>query len=272
MHMPEIGISTAALYPAYLTEDALTKAAELGFPVVEVFLQSHQEYTPAFGIELNKRRAAAGIKVHSLHLHSHYFELWSPYPRMLEEAQQHFLRTLDIANRLEAKALTWHGLRHGLSNPELIGIFLDSVAWAGERAHAAGITLCIENVSWCYLRTSEQVQTFRDLGVPLGFTFDAFQAGESKVDPIELIHAMGDRLITVHLSDYDPAGPRHLPLGEGTLDWRSILNALEDIDYRGPLILELAHVRSLDTLRQSHRFMQEQVALWVDSIYAGTQV
>lgn len=36
----EIGLSTAALYPTHLTEDALTTIAELGFHVVEIFLQA----------------------------------------------------------------------------------------------------------------------------------------------------------------------------------------------------------------------------------------
>ena len=30
MYQPEIGVSTAAFYPTYLTEDALTAAGELG--------------------------------------------------------------------------------------------------------------------------------------------------------------------------------------------------------------------------------------------------
>ena len=46
----EIGMSTAALYPDYLTEDALVAAAELGFPVAEVFLQSEEELNKAFSI------------------------------------------------------------------------------------------------------------------------------------------------------------------------------------------------------------------------------
>ena len=56
MNLPEIGLSTAALYPTHLTEDALTAIAGLGFRVVEVFLQTEGEYTPAFGAELDRRR------------------------------------------------------------------------------------------------------------------------------------------------------------------------------------------------------------------------
>ena len=257
MARPEIGMSTAALYPDYLTEDALTIAADLGFPVTEVFLQTEEEHSAAFGTELNRRRRATGIRIHSFHLHTHYFNLWTPYARRIKEIRERFLRTLDLANQVEAKALTWHGIGSQFSFKRL-SEFMDSTAWAAEQAHEAGVTLCIENVSWCYLRTPEQVQTLNDLGVPLGFTFDTFQAGESGVDPATLIHAMGDRLTTVHLADYDPNGPRHLPLGAGTLDWPAILRALSDVHYDGPLIIELADVEVLDVLRESRDFITQQ--------------
>ncbi|HQE91299.1 MAG TPA: sugar phosphate isomerase/epimerase family protein [Anaerolineae bacterium] len=257
---PEIGVSTAAFYPAYLTEDALTAAAKLGFPVTEVFLQSREEYTPDFGRTLDRRRRACGMRVHSLHLHNDFFELWSPYRRMLDEARARFRHTLDIAVRLEAQALTWHGIRFGFKNPAFVARFLDGVAWAAEQARTAGVTLCLENVSWCYLRTPEQIHALDEHGVPVGFTFDSFQAGETPTDPVALIHAMGGRLTTVHLADYDPAGPRHLPLGAGKLDWRAILCALDAVSYAGPLIIELANVEDVTTLRASRTFIEQQIA------------
>ncbi len=259
MYQPEIGVSTAAFYPAYLTEDALTAAAALGFPVVEVFLQARKEYTPDFGKTLAQRRRSGAVRVHSLHLHNDFFELWSPYRRMLEEARTRFRQALDIAARLEAQALTWHGIRYGFQNPAFVGHFLDCVAWAAEQAHSVGVTLCLENVSWCYLRTPEQVQELKSLGVPLGFTFDSFQAGETPFDPVAMIHAMGKELTTVHLADYDPAGPRHLPLGAGKLEWAAILHALGSVGYGGPLILELAHVDDLNTLCESRAFLARQM-------------
>ncbi|HOT93374.1 MAG TPA: sugar phosphate isomerase/epimerase [Anaerolineae bacterium] len=259
MGRPEIGISTAAFYPAYLTEDALTAAGELGFPVAEVFLQSREEYTSDFGKTLDQRRRAGGIAIHSLHLHSDFFELWSPYPRMLAEARERFMHTLEIATQLEAHALTWHGIRFGFKNPPFVARFLDCVAWAAEQAHAAGITLCIENVSWCYLRTPEQVHSLAALGVPLGFTFDSFQAGETPTDPVALIQTMGAQLTTVHLADYAPVGPRHLPLGAGVLDWPAILRALHGVGYRGPLIIELAGVEDLSILQASRVFIEQQI-------------
>jgi sugar phosphate isomerase/epimerase len=260
MNLPEIGLSTAALYPTHLTEDALTAIAGLGFRIVEVFLQTEGEYTPAFGAELDRRRRDLGLCVHSIHLHTSYFDLWAPYPRMIQETRDRFHRLLEIAATLatlEARALTWHGLRYGVNSPRLVAAFFESATWAGEEAQAAGVTLCIENVSWCYLHTPEQVAAIRQANLPVGFTFDAFQAGESGTDPAALIQAMDSRLTTVHLADYAPGSPRHLPPGEGTLDWRVILRALQAVGYGGPLIIEPAHVEDPAIFLRARDFVQQ---------------
>jgi sugar phosphate isomerase/epimerase len=254
---PEIGLSTAGLYPTYLTEDALTTIAGLGFRVVEVFLQAEGEYTPAFGAELDRRRRDLGLRVHSIHLYAPFFDLWVPYPRLIQETRDRFRRLLEVAVMLEVRALTWHGLRYGVDNPRLVSAFFEGTAWAAEQAQAAGVTLCIENVSWCYLRTPEQVMAIRQAGLPVGFTFDTFQAAESGTDPEPLIHAMDSRLTTVHVADYAPAGPRHLPPGAGTLDWPTILRALRAVGYGGPLILEPAHVDDVATFLRAREFVQQ---------------
>jgi sugar phosphate isomerase/epimerase len=237
-----IGLSTAALYPAYPTELALDAIAGLGFRVVEIFLQADAEYAPAFGRELDRRRQQSGLTVHSLHLYAPYFDLWSPYTRMREETRNRFRSLLDIACRLDAQALTWHGLRYGLDEASMVDAFIASLGWACEQAASLGVTVCIENVSWCYLRTPEHATTLLLTGLPVGFTLDTFQAAESGTDPVSLIRAMGDRLVTVHMADYAASGPRHLPPGQGVLDWPAILGALTSVAYCGPLILEPAHI------------------------------
>jgi len=255
MDLDRIGISTAAFFPGRLTEDALTAGAELGFRVVEVFLQAEAEYTPRFGALLERRRRALGLRIHSLHLYATFFDLWSTYPRRAREIRDRFKRTLEVADRVGAQALTWHGLRYGLENPRLVEAFFEGARWAGGQAEAAGVTLCIENVSWCYLRDREHVHAMRRADLPVGFTFDGFQALESGVEPEALVRAMGDRLTTVHLSDFLAEGARHLPPGEGEMDWVALMRALQEVEYDGPLILETARVDDAETLVAARDFI-----------------
>jgi sugar phosphate isomerase/epimerase len=229
--------------------------------VVEVFLQAEEEFSLGFGQMLERRRRELGLSVHSVHLHSFYFNLWTPYARMIQETRARFQRMLEVVTTIGGCAITWHGLSYGLNHSHLVPAFFESMAWAGEQAQAAGVTLCIENVSWCYLRTPDHVAAIRQAGLPVGFTFDTFQAGESDVDPAELVHAMDDKLVTVHLSDYIPNGPRHLPPDQGTLDWASILRALRDVSYEGPLIIETAHITEPATFLRARQFVEQ---VWTD--------
>jgi sugar phosphate isomerase/epimerase len=251
-----VGISTAAFYPDHLTEDALLAIGELNFRVVEVFLQAESEYTARFGARLDRRRRDLGLDVHSLHLYAYSFDLWTQYSRKAEEVRDRFHRLLEVATMVDAAALTWHGLRYGLDNERLVSAFLESAAWAGEEAQAAGLTLCLENVSWCYLRSPANVRAIREADLPVGFTLDVFQACESAIDPTQMAYAMGDQLVTVHVSDYRSQGPRHLPPGEGDVDWLALMDCLQQVDYGGPLIVETARVRDPHVLQDARSFIR----------------
>jgi sugar phosphate isomerase/epimerase len=185
---------------------------------------------------------------------------------MGDETRARFQRALEVATTIGARAITWHGLFFTAEDHHLIPAFFEAMAWAGEQARAAGVTLCIENVSWCYMRAPRHVAAIHQAGLPVGFTFDTFQAAESTVDPAALIYAMDGNLVTVHLSDYAPQGPRHLPPEQGTLDWTSILGALHDVGYSGPLIIETAHVTEPATFLRARQFVEQ---VWNDVARAG---
>lgn len=251
-----IGLSTGALFPDFLTEDALIVAAEQGFETVEIYLQTHGEYEPRFVRELQQRTDDLGLSVHSVHNDFRHFDLWSPYARRSAESYALFERLIDVAAAVGATAITWHGFRHQPGEDAILDQFAVAAQRLGTQAQAAGITLTLENVSWCYLRGAEHVQKIREYRLPLGFTFDPFQAAESGQPPVDLIEAMGDRLTTVHLADFGPGLLRHLPLGEGVIDWPGLFCALETINYQGPLIVETPFRGDLAVLSQGRSFVQ----------------
>ncbi|MDI3339389.1 MAG: sugar phosphate isomerase/epimerase [Sphaerobacter sp.] len=251
-----IGASTGVLYPHALTEDAVEALGRGGFVAVEVIVQTAGEYRPAFARRLAARARAAGTTVASLHTYTGLHPLFDPYPRRREEGRAALLRAIDVAATLGARSVVWHGptrreLPAGLASDRFREVLAD-VAQAGA---AAGVTLTLENVSWCLLRDAESVRLVRGWGLPVGFTFDPFQAAEAGVDTAALIAAMGDALVNVHLSDHCPGGPRHLPPGEGTIPWPTVLGQLRAAGYAGPLILEGNCGGDLARLERSRRFV-----------------
>ena len=60
------------------------------------------------------------------------------------------------------------------------------------------------------------------------------RAGE---DPVEAVRAFGPRLHCVHLKDVDEGG-EDVVVGTGTIDFERFFRALEEVNFRGPVVLE----------------------------------
>ena len=58
-------------------------------------------------------------------------------------------------------------------------------------------------------------------------------------DPAEFIRNVGDKIVTLHVSDYDFVDERHWLPGEGDIDWKKVFQALKDVDYKGIWLYEL---------------------------------
>lgn len=56
----------------------------------------------------------------------------------------------------------------------------------------------------------------------------------------DYIRRVGDKIVTIHVSDYDFINERHWLPGEGRLDWQTVLAALKDVGYAGPWLYEIA--------------------------------
>lgn len=256
-HWP-LGLSTGSLYPHLATEAAVATIAALGFETCECYFQSHSENLAPFHRTLQAALRAAGLTIHSVHTDTRYFDFCSPYARRRQDAFDLFAHAIDGAASLGARCINWHGpsqedLRRGASFLEIA----DIAARLATRAQTVGVQLTLENVSWCAVRTVEDVTWWQSQKLPLGFCYDPFQAAETladptlhgNADPLALLHAMGPDLATFHASDYHPTAHRHLPPGEGQLPWADLLATLPTIAYTGPIIIEPAHLSSDDHTR-----------------------
>ena len=58
-------------------------------------------------------------------------------------------------------------------------------------------------------------------------------------DPVDFVRAIGDKIVTLHVSDYDFINERHWLPGEGDVCWSALLSALGEVGYEGPLLYEI---------------------------------
>lgn len=258
-----LGLSTAAFYGRWETEESAAHMGQWGVDCAEVFLETYSEYTPSFARQV--RKALGGVPCTSIHPQGTQFEngLVGRSVRQRRDARDMLCRVLDAGEALGAHVYVCHGRHTALlkplpwdmqANADLMGIM-------GEEAAKRGMVIGWENVCWCQLTTPERVLEARRVLPDVHFTLDIKQAMRAGCDPIAFVRAMGSGLCNVHVCDWDASGRLCLP-GEGAFDFDALFTALEEIGYVGSVIIEpylalidddQALVRSVDFLRGKMR-------------------
>jgi sugar phosphate isomerase/epimerase len=120
--------------------------------------------------------------------------------------------------------------------------FLDTLAQAGRLAEQAGVTLAFETGQ----ETADLLRrTLDDLGAPnLKVNFDpANMLLYDMGDPIAAVEQLGPEIRSVHVKDARRPKVRgqwgeEVPLGQGEADIPRFVRTLQQVGYRGPLVIE----------------------------------
>ena len=254
-----LGMSTAAFYGRWETEEAAAAIAGLPLSCAEVFLQTFSEYEVSFAHEVRAR--LGGMPCTSVHPLGTHFEngMFSRSPRQRRDAMDIFRRVLDAGAALGAKTYVYHGRYSPRANAHPWDAQMNAQALGPmiEEAAARGMAIGWENVSWCQLRDERCVREARDLLPGVRFTLDIKQAMRAGAQPLALARAMGGALCNVHVCDWDENGRLCLP-GEGTFDFGALFALLEETGYRGPVILEpyLGLISGEEALLRSIAFLR----------------
>ena len=243
-----IGISTASIFNKAMTEDIPAMLAPVGCHVIEVFLNTFSEYRPDFVRLVRKRVDDAGLDVYSVHPMSNQFEaqLFSIHPRQKADAFSVYRDVLNAGSLLGATHYVMHGSPHlggtakNLEMERITPIFQELLDVAAEY----NITLCLENVSWCFFHApafGEELK--RRLGDHrLKFVLDIKQAIRSGEDPFAFVVAVGEDLENWHICDYafDKTGKLSLKMpGKGQFDFLTLGKAMIEKGYAGPAFIEV---------------------------------
>ena len=112
---------------------------------------------------------------------------------------------------------------------------LDTLA---EIAHRCGAVIAVEDLPrTCIGNNSDEIGKLIGVNDKLHVCFDTNHLlGE---DNIHFIKKLGDKIITVHISDYDFVDERHWLPGEGKLDWNKMYAAFKEIGYKGAWLYEI---------------------------------
>jgi sugar phosphate isomerase/epimerase len=203
-----------------------------------------REYTESHDVHLSVHAPLSDINIASFS------------DRVREASLADVLETVRISGELGIRCVTVHP---GLVSPTS-SLDLDRVrSLVREAAHVLskasvehGVPVAIENmptIKWLIFREPEEVLKAIE-GTELGICFDAGHAHTARNTDAWL--ELQDRFVNIHLHDNRGERDEHLVLGEGTVPFEKVLDALHG-RYKGAFVIESsdlpAGVRSRDVLK-----------------------
>ena len=238
--MYRIGLSSCAFA---LKEENFQQLRESGVDAIEISmkLDSH--------LALNCREVADLAKKYGITLWSYHLP-FSPFREIDissrdREVRQH---TLELWAELMKKA-TDVGIDKFVVHPsgepildeereERLQHSMESLDHLARLAHRQGAVIAVEDLPrTCLGNTAEDILRLISVNDKLRVCFDTNHL--LKDDNVNFIEKIGNKIITLHVSDYDFTDEKHWLPGEGLNDWNAIYSALQKVNYGGVWMYEL---------------------------------
>ncbi|MGI5888987.1 MAG: sugar phosphate isomerase/epimerase family protein [Oscillospiraceae bacterium] len=246
--------STGALYPLE-TEEAFRRIKDAGFENAEMMPQALSDVSDASALRFDR----TGIRISSIHFPLVFFGmLYNAQKTMIDDGRRFSDRLLSLGSRMGTEVLVVHPYVPSVEGyPELLDKPVsDNLMWLADRCLKYGITMAMENSpKSCSTpqKLLDYIASFGDSGIkPMVDTTEVCEAGG---DPAEFISKA--KPCHLHLSDFG-GGKKHLPAGEGEIDWEAVRAALTG--YEGYYTLEPSYRYYLsdidEKLRKAHMFLE----------------
>lgn len=150
------------------------------------------------------------------------------------------------------------GLYTGAPTPAAFEFLADGLTRVTRAARVLGLRVRLRNRGGTRIEQPQDLhRLFWDVRADnLALDIDVAEFHRSSVHPCEPIRAFEGRIDCVRLANIDAGRPAGL--AEGEIDIRSVVDALRDASYRGPIVLQLAaDERAAARLERDVRFVEE---------------
>lgn len=128
-------------------------------------------------------------------------------------------------------------------------------------AKPLGVKLAIENVGYngtSIFTEAEYTNFLINIDDTAGYLIDTGHAHLNQWNIPKMIEKVNHRLFSLHLHDNLGSKDAHLPIGEGTIGWEPIYDALKTFSTPVQLILEYAPEINLNYLREGKNILLNQ--------------
>ena len=241
--------------------EAVKVCAECGFEAVDLYLK-HVIYLKEDELDrwidgMQSAIAESGVSVSQCHL---YF---GPTDREhLSEHESRVERSMQIADRMGIPWGVIHGVHYdhlfGASHEENIRMNVEMFQRLQDKVQPKTVGLAFENVMGCDFKDADTLVELCEKASPYGKIGVCWDTGHAHlsagVNQAESIRRLGAHLKCLHIHDNHGVTDEHILPMMGTIDWRSILPALREINYTGDFVYESAqptkHLPEDDILRK----------------------
>ena len=229
--------STGALYPLE-SDHALSLLSDAGFLHAELMPQAFADVDGKAALRYEK----TGIHIASIHYPLAMFSmLYSAHESMAAEGMRLSSDIVRLASRMQSEFIVIHPT--ATYTDEMKPIFepriLQNIEHLADLCQTQGITIAMENYPVGVGQYPETLQAYiTSLGLPcVKPMVDTTEVCEGNGDPVAFIQAIEPHPCHLHLSDFMD-GKKHLPAGEGAIDWKEVKAVLDAKGYPGYYTLE----------------------------------
>ena len=283
--MIKLAFSTNA-FKRYSLEDSIREIAKVGYSGVEILCDIPHAYAPSFKDDqvrsLKKTLALSNMQISNLNAFTLYAIGDTYHPSWIDDSREmrieHTIECIRLAKRIGAKHLSTEPGGPVVAPPvpsssqqqeqqqyqdisRFEKIFLDGLTRVTKMAEEEDIKVLIEPEPGLLIENSSQFKNFvtkinNSKYIRLNFDIGHFYCVNE--DPAKVVYELSDYIEHFHLADIAHTRiHNHLIPGKGSIDFRSVFDAMDDIGYRGFVTVELYPYQDnpIDAAKEAYSYL-----------------
>ncbi len=267
--MYKVGLSSCGFA---LTEENFQKLSNSGVEAIEISMSmdKHRQINHKEVLDLSKRYNVSLWSYHLPFMPFKVIDISSTDNELRENAMNLYTEIIEKSADIGIDKFIVHPSGEPIGEDEReerIKYSMQMLHRLAEFAFRHGASIAVEDLPrTCLGNTSDEMLRLLSANDKLKVCFDTNHL--LRDSNLNFMEKLSDKIVTVHISDYDFIDEKHWLPGEGMIDWRELFAMLEKIDYRGVWMYEIG-LKSPKTLTRSRDLTFDDFIQNANAVFTG---